>query len=120
MKPTTLDEAIQELMKSNIPADKIDGRWIRNEWGLWAGGSLAQWFWNIEIYHADDMSGIIIDSYDRIVKGEPIDLPGQVQVYHKHWENEWGLNHKEKMIEYLPDWCQKIILRDKKIDKIVE
>ena len=41
------------------------GMWMRNNWGLWRGSQLAKYFHDKDIHHADDMSGIILDSYHR-------------------------------------------------------
>ena len=66
------------------------GMWMRNNWGLWSGSRLAQYFNQIGIQHPDDMSGIILDSYWRKLHGKPIDLEGQVRYYQDYWKNEKG------------------------------
>ncbi len=77
--PTTLQEAIDELIKLDIVPSQINSRW----------------FYEREIYHPDDMSGIIIDSYERTLKGQPIDLESQIEDSHKHWRSIYGSSHKE-------------------------
>jgi hypothetical protein len=62
------------------------GQWMRNSWGLWKGLRLAQYFNQLGIYHPDDMSGIILDSYWRRIHGQPIDLEGQVRYYQDYWK----------------------------------
>lgn len=54
------------------------GLWLRNTWGLWAGSRLAQYFNELRINHPDTMSSIILDSYQRHLRGEPILLQKQV------------------------------------------
>jgi hypothetical protein len=70
------------------------GMWIRNNWGLWGGSRLSQYFNRLGIHHPDDMSGIILDSYWRKIHGKPIDLDGQVRCHRDFWEkaktNEGG------------------------------
>jgi hypothetical protein len=58
---------------------------IRNEWGLWSGSRLAVCFRNLGINHPDDMSGIVLESYVRHVKHEPIKLGKQVAYYKNYW-----------------------------------
>jgi len=64
------------------------GRWIRNNWGLWNEKSkLHNWFKVIGIWHADDMSGIILTSYYRKEHGLSIKLDKQIQCYIEYWAN---------------------------------
>lgn len=62
------------------------GMWIRNNWGLWSGSRLAKFFTLKGIYHPDDMSGIILDSYYRYLIGQDIKLEEQIRYYHEYWE----------------------------------
>jgi len=39
------------------------GMWIRNNWGLWGGSRLEQYFKSNGVQHPDDMSGIILTHY---------------------------------------------------------
>jgi hypothetical protein len=39
------------------------GMWIRNNWGLWAGGPLRAFFVAREVTHPDTMSGLVLDAY---------------------------------------------------------
>lgn len=67
------------------------GRFLRNNWGLWSKEStLYKWFRDVGIWHADDMSGIIIESYRRKLNGEPLDLLGQVKYYQDYWAANGG------------------------------
>ena len=72
--PKDLEDAFVELKKMLSPAllneirlksekDMIEyhhgfGTWLRNNWGLWAGSRLAQYFRQLGMHHPDDMSGI--------------------------------------------------------------
>lgn len=48
------------------------GTWLRNNWGLWHGSVLSEWFNARGITHPDDMSSIILDSYWRHLNNLPI------------------------------------------------
>jgi hypothetical protein len=99
--PATLDEALHELdrgMSSGFkrafreaeenPVGRFHGdfgMWMRNCWGLWRGSALSEYFNALGIWHPDDMSGIILTSYWRRVRGVPIDLDGQVAGCKAYW-----------------------------------
>jgi hypothetical protein len=117
-QPNTLEETIHFFKNSNTPVDDISSRGIRNSWGLWSGSELANWFYNRQIYHADDMSGIIIDSYERYLNNKPINLDEQVKNYHNHWEKCYGKNHLDIMFKEIEKFY-KIEIRDKKIEEIL-
>ncbi|MBW8684707.1 DUF6794 domain-containing protein [Chitinophaga rhizophila] len=61
------------------------GMWIRNNWQLWAGSRLSKYFNDKGIYHPDDMSGIILDSYHRRLNNRDIKLEDQIQHYLDYW-----------------------------------
>lgn len=100
--PRNLDECV-EFLKHRIPADELEdfknlperraigiahhklGRHLRNNWGLWTGSSLKEWFVEQGVWHADDMSGIIIKSLHRSLNGTPVDLERQVEFYREYW-----------------------------------
>lgn len=117
--PKTLEEAIQELIKINIHPTQLDDRSIRNKWGLWTGSELAQWFYEKDIYHADDMSQIIIESYEKKLEGKDINLENQIQKYHKHWEKCYGENHLSIMRSETPLY-KKSKDRENKINTIID
>jgi len=65
------------------------GRWIRNNWGLWDETSkLHKWFKALGIWHADDMSGIIITSYYRQTHNLQRRFREQVKSYIEYWQKE--------------------------------
>ncbi|MGV3616212.1 MAG: DUF6794 domain-containing protein [Fimbriimonas sp.] len=64
------------------------GTWLRNNWGLWGQSALAKWFAQRGIFHPDDMSGIVLDSYWRRLHKRPIDLEGQIAHYQEYWKRE--------------------------------
>lgn len=103
--PKTLDEAVGYLLK-NTTNDNIEyiksitenqflgethfsvGMSLRNTWGLWRGWDLAKHFNEIGIYHADDMSGIILTSFYRRVHNQDIRLQEQIKFYQDFWQKQ--------------------------------
>ena len=57
------------------------GRILRNNWQLWNGSRLSQYFSLKGIQHPEAMSGFILKSYHRYLAEKTIDLPGQIQQY---------------------------------------
>lgn len=62
------------------------GLWMRNNWGLWVGSRLSIYFNDMGIKHPDDMSGIILTSYHRLLNKQDIDLDGQILHYKDYWK----------------------------------
>ena len=102
-KPKNLEEAIFQLEKIHHDTTKQKiltmteeqfihnshfglGMWIRNNWRLWKGGELSKYFNSIGIHHPDDMSGIILTSYYRKLKGDDRNLEEQVKQYQDYWK----------------------------------
>ncbi len=102
-KPKNLDEAILQLEKLHHDTTKRNilrmtedqfglrshfgmGTWMRNNWRLWGGGKLAKYFNSIGIFHPDDMSGIVLTSYYRHLKGQDRALENQVKYYQNYWK----------------------------------
>lgn len=97
-KPNTLEECFLELDKFENINEFIEleeselalahfglGRWIRNNWNLWTANNLTIYFNSMSIFHADDMSSIIITSYHRLKNNKPIKLEEQVETYIEYW-----------------------------------
>ena len=105
--PTDLEDAVRTL-KDNMTAKDLEtfkgednpskyhfflGMTLRNNWGLWHKSRLAHWFFDTyKIWHADDMSGIILDALHCELNGKEFDIEAEVSKYLKHWK-EYG---KEK------------------------
>jgi hypothetical protein len=91
-----LDSMFADSIKTKIKTlteDEFSGRyhlgfgmWMRNNWGLWKGSRLSKYFNSIGVYHPDDMTGIIFDSYHRQLTGHEIKLNEQVKYYQDYWE----------------------------------
>ncbi|MCO5945667.1 hypothetical protein NAF19_02120 [Mucilaginibacter sp. RT5R15] len=76
------------------------GMWLRNNWGLWGGSRLSQYFHELGIDFAEDMSGIIFDSYHRDLLGTQIKLAEQVKFYKDYWETARQRALKDKQEEF--------------------
>ena len=100
--PTDLNDAINILMHE-LPENELVklkngsieefhhnlGRCIRNNWKLWNNSKLAQWFAaNHDVRHADDVSGIVLTSLQRVLKNEDIRLDEQIQTCKEYWANQ--------------------------------
>lgn len=107
MAPTNLEECIAELEKmynQEVPQGAVSikkmeegdflatshhslGRYLRNEWGLWKKGTaLVVYFKKLGLWHPDDMSGLILCSFHRHLRGKPLEVEAQVAYYKAHWE----------------------------------
>jgi len=64
------------------------GLWIRNNWGLWKVSRLHLFFKANGIFHPDDMSGIILTSYHRNLKGTEVQLEKQIKYYQEYWAKQ--------------------------------
>lgn len=65
------------------------GSWMRNNWGLWKKESQFTLYFNtIGIFHADDMSSIIIQVIYRHLHNQSINLNKLVKEYRDYWEKE--------------------------------
>lgn len=98
--PKNLDDCLKVLdrlvpieIKNRLKEGKLTttelhhslGRYLRNNWSLWGESELKEWFKGIGIFHPDDMSGIILDSFVLSLKGESINLEGQIKFYQDYW-----------------------------------
>lgn len=61
------------------------GMYLRNNWGLWAFSDLAKNLYEMGIFHPDDMTTIILTSFQRRLKGEDIKLQEQIKYHQDYW-----------------------------------
>ena len=61
------------------------GMYLRNNWGLWGDTQLSGNLYEMDILHPDDMTGIILNCYQRKLKGEDIKLQEQLKYYQDFW-----------------------------------
>lgn len=106
MIPNNLEECFQALhkiaydkdieeIKSRPEEDMVEfhhtlGRWMRNNWGLWSGGPLKDYFEKLGLWHPDDCSGLILTSFHRYLMKVPLDIEGQVAKYKEYWKQIYG------------------------------
>ena len=65
------------------------GQYIRNNWGLWAGSKLMDFFvQEAKLEHPDDMSSIILTSYWRKKHDQPLKIKEQIKYYQDYWKNQ--------------------------------
>jgi len=64
------------------------GLWLRNNWGLWSASRLSEYFNKMEIWHPDDMSGLIILSYHRFLNNKDIEFDNQIKEYKNFWKEQ--------------------------------
>lgn len=111
MIPTTLDNAV-ELLISKMSKEDIEevksrnlslishhfsiGMQLRNEWGLWSGSELRDFFFDLGIFHADDMSAIILTKAEKVIRGEQFDFEKEKARYDKHWA-DLGINPEQEI-----------------------
>jgi len=62
------------------------GRWMRNNWELWGGSRLQVYFHDRKIFHPDEMSSIILESYAKYLNGETFDSDKIIQIIHTQHE----------------------------------
>jgi len=101
--PLTFDDAVKSILNDLTDKDReyvlensekcilanthsTMGRAMRNDWGLWADSPLKQDMEKLGFTHADDMSGAIITSAVRTIKGEDVRLQEQVDKYKAYWK----------------------------------
>ncbi len=64
------------------------GMALRNEFKLWYNSPLTDYFNSIGIFHADDMSEILLTSLHRLTNGKVLDISGQAKFYKDYWLKE--------------------------------
>ena len=103
--PTTVDEcmkAFTELLTLEEQAeivccaskDKLIvyhhglGRWIRNNWGLWAGGPLLDHMKSLGFRHPDDMSQCLIEEWWSRMNIIPSTMEDDIKKYAAYWDEK--------------------------------
>ena len=97
--PNNLDESLTRLdfllggkfkqdyqgLEEKEAVDRINfvglGTQIRNDWKLWKGSKLSDYFNNLGVGNPEDMTHIIFTSYHRRLSNKDIDLKGQLDLY---------------------------------------
>jgi hypothetical protein len=103
-----LDNRSQDALRQTMDGGEFHfslGMWLRNNWGLWKGGNeLTDYFNSIGIYHADDMSSIILFCYVKLLRGDDFDFEKEIKKYKDYWI-EHGIDIKKESIrQYKSLW----------------
>lgn len=97
--PATFEAAVMAVkahLRTQPLEARCDGFWLhhvygmrlRNAWGLWVGresSPLVTELNKLGLFHADDMSGLIIDCALRDMAGEPRRIDEDIRRYRDHW-----------------------------------
>lgn len=101
-KPKTIDECMIAITEM-LPTQEVNklvsfskeeliqthhglGQWIRNNWGLWAGGDLKNHMSSLGFTHPDDMSSAIIDEYWNRSNNKPSELAKYAEQCKEFWD----------------------------------
>jgi hypothetical protein len=100
-----LIETYKRISEQDLPTYHFGfGMHIRNKWGLWSGSPLKDYFKSLGIYHADDMSGIIIKGFWYHLNNKKFDLDKEVKHYRDYWANMIGKQPDRQDIKYIDEW----------------
>ncbi len=78
------------------------GLWMRNNWQLWGGSRLSNFFRNHKINHPESMSVVILESYYRYLKKEDIRFEEQIKKY-VEWEEKSKKNNLKRETKELEE-----------------
>jgi len=70
------------------------GMWLRNSYGLWSRTCLVEYFWELGIFHPDDISAIVLTCYHRFLNGKELKVDEQVEMFKSFWKNEMDIEYK--------------------------
>jgi len=100
--PADLDDAIAEA-ECLLPPSDLDlfrstpereaiadahfaiGMFMRNEWGLWAGSRLSEYFNAAGLFHPDDISSVVLKALWRKQNHLAFDLRAEIRYYQQYW-----------------------------------
>jgi hypothetical protein len=84
-------ESFKKKNEEDLPLYQFDlARWLRGRWGLWQGSRLAEFFKSIGIFHADDMSAIVLISFHRYLNNRYNDIPKLFEYFRDYWDGYKG------------------------------
>jgi len=90
---TTAEWAAQSRQEATTVAHMGIGMWLRNNWGLWGGSVLREFFEKeFRLDHADDMSGLILDALWCDLNEKPRQTAARWAEFKAHWKERaaWG------------------------------
>ena len=127
--PKSFDEAVEMFLvqlkdavdhKILLPEDLVDseklvsqlhfgtGMAMRNAWGLWKENELTKEFNSRGIFHADDMSSLIMLAAIQKYKEEPFDFDEEAKKLWKYWIETDPTDCGKKTKEYLEATGKKL------------
>jgi hypothetical protein len=84
------EEEVRQVLHHSL------GTWVRNIWGLWDASDLRYHFLDRGVLHPDDMSAIILLSYHRKLRDQPLRIDEQIRYYRTYWINQ-GVDIDERL-----------------------
>ena len=89
MLPQKIQQAMQATTEDNMIYyhDGL-GRWLRNNWGLWGGSQLSEYFEKQGLFHPDDMSGLILTTFWRHLHNKPLEVEKEITRYKEYWAKQ--------------------------------
>lgn len=99
LKPKDI-KALKSLKEEEVISNYHHGlgTYLRNNWYLWGGSRLSNYFKNLGIFHPDDISSIILRSYYRYLNQQEIKLDKQIKYYKDYWA-KYEVDEKKKIQE---------------------
>ena len=61
------------------------GAWLRHHWGFFRGSRLLTYLQGLGLFHPDDMSGLVLDTFWRSLHGLPLDVSEHVARAKDYW-----------------------------------
>ncbi len=107
LEPDFLDKARRTSEEEFAGLQQMElGLWMRNNWGLWEGSHLRDYFNKLGIHHPDDMSSILLCSLWRKLNNIPIKLQDQIQCWKDWWQEREKLEQQsgDEKLKLLPNW----------------
>jgi len=93
-------ESFKKKKEEDLPLYQFGlARWLRGRWGLWQGSRLAEFFKSAGIFHADDMSAIVLISFHRYLNNRYNDIPKLFDHFRDYWDgyngevSDWDWKH---------------------------
>lgn len=108
-----LSEKDIETFKSLKEEDSVGmhfgfGMGLRNSWGLWHNTKIAQYLYSRGVFHPDSMSGVIIRSFMKYIRGEDYKLEADNK-YPDHFKIvDAIINHDNKLLNKLTKNLKKL------------
>jgi hypothetical protein len=94
----TLKEMQEKSEKDMIVYHFGLGMWLRNNWGLWGGSRLSEYFNEIGLHHPDDMSGVILKTFWRHLHDKPLEVEKEIAYYKEYWAKQTPPKQNRKQV----------------------